>query len=81
MAIHFRNPINGYTEQSSSVLSWLWVLFFGPVYFAVRGNWRHFIAHILLAMLTLGLSWLVYPFFIYHINASHFRREGWEELP
>jgi hypothetical protein len=41
----------------------LWCLLFGPFYFAAKGAWIHAVIALLAALVTMGLSWLVYPFF------------------
>ena len=79
MAMRFRNPANGYVEEVSGV-AWLWVLLFGCIYFAVKGVWTHAIAGFLLACFTLGLSWLIYPFFASGIMHKHYMRQGWRQV-
>lgn len=76
MRVKYRNPANGHTESVSG-LTWLWVLLFGCIYFAVRGVWRHVVAGFLLAVCTAGLSWLIYPLFANRIMRRHYRRMGW----
>jgi hypothetical protein len=71
----FTNPLNGYTETSSC--PWFWTLLFGPLYFAAKGVWTHFIAGILLGLMTCGLSWFVYPFFANGIIRNYYLRRGW----
>jgi len=73
----FRNPVNGYQVDVS--LAWLWVLLFGAIYFAVKGVWTHFIGGLLLGMVTLGLAWLVYPFYACRIMRNHYLSMGWSE--
>ena len=55
----FTNPVNGYTEK----LGWpgLWTLIFGSFYFAVKGIWSHALISLILAICTIGISWLIYP--------------------
>lgn len=77
----FQNPANGYVEHSNSPVSWLWVLLFGPFYFIARGIWTHAIISLVAAIVTVGLSWLVYPFAVYAITNNHYRRQGWVQLP
>ena len=74
----FKNPTNGYTE---TVTGWsmLWTLLFGCFYFAYKGVWGHFFIGLVLGMLTLGLSWLVYPFFTPGILRKKYRQLGWTE--
>jgi Flp pilus assembly protein TadB len=56
--IRFRNPANGYEEDVT--LAWLWCLLFGCLYFAIKGVWAHALISAVIALFTLGLSWLVY---------------------
>lgn len=76
----FRNPSNGYEEDANGALSWLWVLLFGSFYFMFKGIWKHAIISLIAAILTVGLSWLIYPFFAYSITNGHYRRMGWVEV-
>jgi hypothetical protein len=76
MRAKYRNPANGRIETVSG-LTWLWVLLFGCFYFAARGVWGHFVISLGAGILTLGLSWLIYPFIAGGIMRSHFRRMGW----
>ena len=78
MAMYFKNPHNNYVEKVS--IPWLWVLLFGPIYFIVKGIWVHAIASILLALVTYGLSYLVYPFFAAKIVRKYYLRKGWDEI-
>ncbi|MGD9724777.1 MAG: hypothetical protein AB7M05_08615 [Alphaproteobacteria bacterium] len=73
--VRFRNPANGYEEEISN--AGLWCLLFGCVYFAVKGVWTHAVAAFVLAVLTVGLSWLIYPFFARRILETHYLRKGW----
>lgn len=75
MRLRFRNPTNGYTEEAGA--PWLWCLLFGCIYFAIKGIWTHAVAAFLLALLTAGFSWLVYPFFARGIVEKHYLRNGW----
>src|SRR5262244_3176948 len=50
----FRNPSNGYVEESSC--PWLWCLLFGAFYFMAKGIWFHAILGIALALMTLGMA-------------------------
>ena len=45
--------------------SWLWCFLFGPFWFAFIGSWKWFAISMLAAVVTLGLSALVMPFFAY----------------
>lgn len=70
------NPQNGYTIETG-IGDFFATLFLGPIWFAIRGVWTHFIASILLALVTFGLSWLVYPFFSASIIKNNYLKKGW----
>ena len=74
----FKNPLNGYVEEVSSV--WLWVLLFGTIYFAVKGVWTHALVSFVFALLTAGISWLIYPFFASGIMRKYYLKKGWVEV-
>ena len=76
--LRFRNPKNGSTEEVSH--PGLWTLLFGSFYFALRRVWPHALASFIAALLSFGLSWLVYPFFAHEIIRVHYLKSGWEEL-
>ena len=78
MAIHFKNPANGYIESSS--VPFLWCLLFGSLYFAVKGVWAHVFISFVLACCTFGLSWLLYPFFARGIVFKSYARRGWVQV-
>jgi len=76
----FQNPSTGAIQEVSS-MAWLWVFLFGFVYFAVKGVWWHVLGWILFAIVTLGLSLLIYPIFANDIMRKHYLSKGWVELP
>ena len=76
--MEFINPDNGYTETAGGGLSWLWVFLFGPIYWAVKGVWRHAVVHLALALITFGAAHFVYPFFTYSILRKHYLTSGWK---
>lgn len=59
--------LNALAEEldESSKLSWLWCLFFGPLWFAFIGSWKWFSISLLAAIVTAGLSVIILPFFAY----------------
>lgn len=77
--MRFKNPSNGYVEEVTDI-AWLWVLLFGTFYFAVKGVWTHAAGSLILALLTGGLSWLIYPFFASEIFRKNYLRKGWIEV-
>ncbi len=74
----FQNPSNGYVEEAN--LCWLWCLLFGFIYFAVKGIWTHAVVSFVLAGITHGFSWLIYPFFAKAIVEKSYLRKGWVKL-
>jgi uncharacterized protein (DUF58 family) len=73
----FRNPHNGYTVRLGR--PFLWCLLFGAFYFAIRGIWPHALFSLILALMTGGISWLIYPFFARRIIRKHYLERGWAE--
>ncbi|EXJ16466.1 hypothetical protein [Imhoffiella purpurea] len=76
----FQNPSTGEILEVSSMV-WLWVLLLGFVYFAIKGVWTHVLGWILFAIVTFGLSWMIYPMFANDIMRRHYVSKGWVELP
>lgn len=76
--MRFKNINNNYVEECS--VPWMWSLFFGSLYFAFKGVWSHTLISIILAFVTFGLSWLIYPFFAKGIIRKKYLRDGWIEL-
>lgn len=74
----FENQQNGYREAVSS--PFLWCLVFGVFYFAVKGIWRHAFIGTVAAILTVGISWLIYPFFARSITRNAYLRKGWVQI-
>ena len=74
----FRNLQNGFEEEVSC--PGLWCLIFGALYLAVKGAWGHALASFVIALCTMGLSWLLYPFFASEIVRTSYLRRGWTEV-
>ena len=74
----FQNPQNGYIEEVS--YPGVWTFFFGVIYFAIKGVWRHVFLGFVAAMLTFGISWLIYPFFAAELVRDSYLRKGWIEV-
>jgi hypothetical protein len=53
-------------------------LLFGPFYFAIKGIWSHAIISFVLACATVGISWLIYPFWAKRIVEASYLRRGWQ---
>ncbi|WP_207263580.1 zinc ribbon domain-containing protein [Desulfovibrio sp. Huiquan2017] len=78
--MEFRNPTNGYVEEVNPAETFILTLFFGPIYFAINGIWTHFVGGIIIATITFGISWLVYPFFAFSIVKESYLKKGWIEF-
>jgi len=76
--MRFQNPNNGYVEDVSA--PGLWCLLFGPFYFAIKGAWAHALISTAVALVTCGLSWLIYPFFAGRVIERQYLRNGWTKL-
>lgn len=74
--LRMRNPANGYVETIDR--AWLWCLLFGCIYLAYKGAWMAAVLALLLAFLTGGLSWFVYPFFARRLVAKSYMQRGWQ---
>lgn len=73
----FRNPANGYVEQIDSPT--LWTFLFGAFYLGFKGAWGWAVLGIVLSGVTLGVFWLILPFFAESILRKHFLQRGWIE--
>lgn len=71
----YKNPANGYEERIAD--TWLLCLLFGPLYFAAKGIWTHALVSLVLALVTFGISWLIYPFLARGIIEKNYLRKGW----
>lgn len=76
----FRNPQNGYTQSVSPAGAFFGCLFFGALYFAYKGVWRHVFISIFAALFTFMVSWLVYPFFAYSCVENCYLERGWQRV-
>ena len=74
----FQNPLNQYVEESNA--AWFWVLLFGPLYFAYKTAWWATLLAMVLAGMTLGISWLIMPFLAEDMVRKSYLRRGWVEL-
>jgi len=56
----------------------LWTLLCGPFYFAYLGMWDSAIVSGVLAVLSGGISVLIYPFFAEKIIVEVYKKKGWK---
>jgi hypothetical protein len=62
--IYFENPRTGQMKEAPVGFSWT-TLLFGPLPMLFRGNWKWFAITLILALITAGLSSLVFMFILY----------------
>ena len=74
----FKNPANGYTETLS--VPFLWCLLFGCFYLAYKGAWVAACMAFVLAIVTGGFSWLIFPFFARGLVRKSYLQRGWIEV-
>jgi hypothetical protein len=53
--MQFENPANGYVETCR--VPFLWALIFGPLYFVLKGVWRHVILYFIVNGALISGSW------------------------
>jgi hypothetical protein len=78
--IEFRNPVTGHTLRVERSSTFFLTLLFGCFYLAYKEAWLHAAIALLLAFVTYGLSWIIYPFFAYRVIVDTYRRKGWVEI-
>ena len=76
----FENPANGYHVKVGTLGPFIWTLLFGALYFLVKGSFKHFLLGIILGMCTLGISWLIYPFFSPGIIRRMYLEKGYRQI-
>ncbi len=84
----FENPDNGFTEEATTAISWLWALLWAPLYYAVKGVWTHAVVSFFLGWVlggfTLGVATIVIGIIYAVMNKSivrrHYLQKGWREV-
>jgi hypothetical protein len=75
--MQFSHPLNQHTVRVRAPR--LWTLLFGPLYLAYQGAWSQALISTLVALVSGGVSWLVYPFFAPRIVRTAYLHQGWRE--
>jgi hypothetical protein len=78
--VMFREPTTGATVAVTRGGTILWTLLFGCFYLAYKELWLHAVLSLVAAIFTYGISWLIYPFFVYRLVVDSYRRRGWVEI-
>ena len=70
------NPVNGATEEIWEGFSWPCLLldFFWFIY---KGMWGWALISLILAVATVGFSWVVFPFFANSLFANYLLKQGY----
>ena len=76
----FQNPMNNHSVAVGTIGPFIWTLLFGALYFLVKGSLKHFLLSIILAALTVGISWLIYPFFAPRILRNMYLEKGYRQI-
>jgi hypothetical protein len=76
MAVVLISPTGQREVKLSRVF--LWTLLFGPFYFAWLGIWDSALVSGVLAVISGGISILIYPFFAERIIVETYKKKGWK---
>jgi hypothetical protein len=86
----FRNPSNGYVEETTPVGAFFGAFGLGLIFFAVKGLWPHVFAILLMivlsvmtgpfAVLLIPVMWLIYAFAAHSIIVSNYLKKGWARV-
>lgn len=68
---------NGVTKEVKKGFSWT-MLFFGIFVPLVRGDWKWGLISIVLAPITFGISWLVFPFIYNKLYLNDLLNKGYK---
>ena len=55
--MRFEHPTNGYVETCS--MPFLWALIFGPLYFLLKGIWRHVVLYFVVNSILIAAWWML----------------------
>lgn len=76
MKVTLKNEI-GQVKQVKVGFSWT-MFFFGFFVPLFRGDWMYMLISIGAAMVTLGISWLVFPFIYNKLYINSLLKKGWK---
>ncbi len=77
--MRYKNPSTDSIEEVSEFI-WVWVLFFGVIYFLIKGVWNHALVWFLLAPITAGISMIAYAYYSREIMHKHYLDKGWNPI-
>jgi hypothetical protein len=76
----FENPINQHRVSVDTLMAFLGCLFFGFIYFLFKGSYKHMLLNLVASFLTMGLAWLIYPFFAPSIIRNMYLEKGYKQV-
>ena len=77
MKVIFEHPVTGEIKETPLGFSWT-TLLFGVFVSLIRGDWKWAIIMFLVALLTVGLYWLVFPFIYNKLWAKELVMRGFK---
>jgi len=81
MAQHiFENPLNNHRVTVGTAGPFFLCLLFGFFYFLFKGIYKHAIISVIVAICTVGIGWLVYPFFAPGIVRNYYIDKGFSDV-
>jgi hypothetical protein len=66
----------GVTKEVKKGFSWT-MLFFGIFVPLARGDWKWFLISLIAGFVTVGISWLIFPFFYNKIYLNELLEKGY----
>ena len=76
----FENSANNHRVEVGTFGPFIWTLLFGALYFLVKGSFKHFLLGIIAAIITVGISWFIYPFFAPGIIRNMYLEKGYRQI-
>lgn len=76
---YYQNKVTGAVKKSPTGFSWT-TLFFGNLPALFRGDIRGFFIQLFVAIITLGISWFVFPFFYNNMYKERLAGEGFAPI-
>ena len=76
----FENPMNNHRVTVGTWGPFFGSFFFGCLYFLAKGSIKHFLLGLILALITIGISWLIYPFFAPGIIRNMYLEKGYKKI-
>lgn len=75
MVVNLKNSVTRQVKQTKVGFSWT-TFFFGPLPSLFRMDWVNCFIMIGAAFLTMGISWIVFPFVYNRMYIAHLLRKG-----